>query len=184
MDTLTGLSDAETRRDAILEAASAVFARSGYASTPVTDVARAAGISQAYVFKLFPTKCELFVAVVTRCYDRIVAVLSEAADATGSTKSEKILDAMEQAYQRLMIDRELLMVQVHAQAAMDVPEVADAVRRGTGFIIATVKARSRAKKMKIQRFIAHAQLCNLITSLDVLDSEETWAKILTVGFRK
>jgi AcrR family transcriptional regulator len=179
MTSSAPLSDAETRREAILAAASAVFAQSGYAATPVTEVARAAGISQAYVFKLFPTKCELFVAVVEHCYKHIVEVMNAAADGCGSSKSDKILNAMSDAYQRL--DSDTLMVQVHAQAATDVPEIRDAARHGTAGIIATVKGRSGAGKKKIQRFMAHGQLCHLVTALGVADSEETWARILKTG---
>jgi AcrR family transcriptional regulator len=181
MTSSAPLSDAETRRETILAAASAVFARTGYAATPVTEVAKAAGISQAYVFKLFPTKRDLFVAVVEHCYKRIVEAMNAAADTAGSGKSDKILAAMGDAYERLIVDRDVLMLQVHAQAATDVPEIREAVRHGTAGIIATVKGRSGAGKKKVQRFIAHCQLCHLVTTLGLLDSEETWARILKTG---
>ncbi len=178
------VSGTETRREAILEAAGAVFARAGYAATPVSNVAKAAGISQAYVFKLFPTKLELFTAVVERCYEQIDAALNAAADTYGGRKSDKILDAMSDAYARLMVDRDILMLQVHAQAATDVPEIREVVRSGTARIVATAKGRSDAKKKKIQRFIAQVQLCHLVTTLDILDCNDTWARILTDGLKK
>jgi len=171
--------DAETRRQAIIEVAGKVFARSGYAATPVTAIAEAAGISQAYVFKLFPTKLELFTAVVERCYERIDAQMNRAADKAGKAKTDKVLDAMAAAYTKLIADRDVLMLQVHAQAASDVPEIREAVRHGVSRLIATAKGRSGAKKQKVQRFIAHCQYCHLVTVLDVDDVEATWARILT-----
>ena len=181
MVEVIALSDAETRRHDIVVAASAIFARSGYAGTPVSAVAQAAGISQAYVFKLFPTKLDLFLAITSRNYDRIVAALTKAADKAGSGKSDKVLEAMSAAYLKLIGKPDMLMLQMHAQAAADVPEIRDAVRHGTSRIVATVKARTDAKKKKIQRFMADAQLCLLVTSLDAVGDRETWARILTDG---
>ena len=47
---------AEERREMVLEAAVAGFAVRGMAGTSTEDVARSAGISQPYLFRLFPTK--------------------------------------------------------------------------------------------------------------------------------
>jgi AcrR family transcriptional regulator len=57
-----------------------VFARSGYRATPVTEVASAAGVSQAYVFRLFDDKLHLFLAALEHCHEQILATLSEVAD--------------------------------------------------------------------------------------------------------
>ncbi len=59
---------AEERRETVLEAAVVEFAARGLAGTSAEDVARRAGISQPYLFRLFPTKKALFVALVERCY--------------------------------------------------------------------------------------------------------------------
>ena len=65
------LSTAEERREAVLEAGMSVFAEKGFLGTPTTEVAKAAGISQAYLFRLFPTKTDLVLAVVERSNQRI-----------------------------------------------------------------------------------------------------------------
>ena len=62
---------AEERREMVLEAAVAAFALRGMAGTSTEDVARSAGISQPYLFRLFPTKKALFLALVERCHLRI-----------------------------------------------------------------------------------------------------------------
>ena len=62
---------ATERREMVLEAAVAEFAAHGLAGTSTEDVARRAGISQPYLFRLFPTKKALFLALVERCFRRV-----------------------------------------------------------------------------------------------------------------
>src|SRR4051795_246991 len=94
------LSTAEARREAVLEAGMSVFAERGFLGTPTTEVAKAAGISQAYLFRLFPTKSDLVLAVVNRSNDRIAdAFAKAAAQARGRGESgEDVMMAMGEAY--------------------------------------------------------------------------------------
>jgi AcrR family transcriptional regulator len=183
MTTRTNLSDAETRREAIIEAAVRVFAEKGYASTPVTEVAAKAGISQAYVFKLFPTKEGLFLAAIERCYQRILEAMAAAADGVASGDSREMLDAIGESYARLIADKDLLMLQVHAQAATDIPAVRAAVRDGIRRGVEYVKARTGAPDSELQKFIAWGQLCHLVVTMGIVDLDEGWAKALTDGLR-
>src|SRR3954451_21508306 len=68
---------AAERRDALIEAAMHEFARGGLHGTKVSQIARAVGVAQPYVFALFPTKIELFLAAVQRGFEG-VEVLFEA----------------------------------------------------------------------------------------------------------
>ena len=52
-----------SRRDAILDAAAAVFARKGYAAARIIEVARAAGVGKGTIYEYFPSKEALFFAV-------------------------------------------------------------------------------------------------------------------------
>ena len=183
MKTATRLSDADTRREAIIEAALQAFAESGYASTPVTAVAARAGISQAYVFKLYPTKEELFVSAMERCYQRIEETLGEAANGAEAQTPEAILSAMGEGYARLISDRTMLMIQVHAQSACDIPAIRDVVRRGLARIVRFTSKRSGAGDADVQRFIAYGQLCHLLVTTDVTDLEGDWARTISAGIR-
>src|SRR5215218_4584733 len=100
------LSTAEARREDILVAAEHVFAARGLHGTPTMEIAKAAGISQAYLFRLFPTKAELFIALVQRCNERIHRTFVEAA-AAAQAAGEDVLAAMGRAYIGLLADREL-----------------------------------------------------------------------------
>jgi AcrR family transcriptional regulator len=67
MTQRTLLSTSESRREAVIRSAIAVFAASGYLGTPIADVAKHAKISAAYVFKLFPSKEELISSYCRGC---------------------------------------------------------------------------------------------------------------------
>lgn len=181
MNHQTNLSDAETRRDDIVAAAVTAFAARGYFATPVTAVADLAGISQAYVFKLFPTKEALFVAAVDRCYATILTTLRDSAPRGASP--DVALSVLADAYARLISDRTILMLQVHAQSASDVPAIRAALRRGMAAIVRETKDLSGASDDAVQRFIAFGQLCHLITTTDSFSFPEDWARLLARNIR-
>lgn len=183
--TMTGnaRSTAETRRRAVVRSALEVFARSGYTTSPVTLVAERAGISPAYVMKLFPRKIDLFVAAIDECYERIATALDGAADQAAGAGTAATLDAMGARYAGLIADRQLLLLQVQALAATQVDEVAEAVRRGTGRITTLVMSRSGATTRQTQDFLARGQLCHLLTAIDAFGTDTDWARTLTEGFR-
>src|SRR3954447_11676650 len=52
--------DAEERRRAIIGAALPLFARKGFAATTTKELAEAAGVSEALIFKHFPSKAALY----------------------------------------------------------------------------------------------------------------------------
>src|ERR1700727_3613796 len=89
---------AAERRELVLEAAMADFAVGGLAGTSTEDVARRAGISQPYLFRLFPTKKALFVELIGRCFHRVGDTFAAAAD--GLTGDEA-LAAMADSYEQL-----------------------------------------------------------------------------------
>jgi AcrR family transcriptional regulator len=177
------LSTADERRRTVVDSAIEVFARSGYQGTPVAAVAEHAGISTAYVFKLYPGKEALFIAAVERCIARVVDALRIGADASGSEDPRVVLDAMGEAYARLIVDRSLLMLQVHAMSASDVPAIADALRTGIERVTAFAGERSGAPAADLQRFIAYGQLCHLIVATGLTAEDGPWASAITAGIR-
>lgn len=181
--TWARLSTSVARRDAVIDAAIDEFARTGYHGTPINNVATRAGISQAYVFKLFPGKINLFVAALDRCFDLVEQALSTGAARAAGGSPEEILHAMGGAYAELIADNSLLMLQVHAQSAADIPEIADALRGGFARVTRFAKARSGGEDAQVQRFIAYGQLCHLITTLDIEGGDGDWAALLTTGIR-
>jgi AcrR family transcriptional regulator len=65
------------RREQILTAATQAFARAGFAATSLDDIATAAGISRAILYRHFDSKTDLYRAVLDRACNRL-------AEATGT----------------------------------------------------------------------------------------------------
>ncbi|CAO3439707.1 TetR/AcrR family transcriptional regulator [Azospirillum endophyticum] len=61
--------DSSARKRAILDAALPIFARKGFAATTTKEIAQAAGVSEALIFKHFPSKASLYEAIFLSCID-------------------------------------------------------------------------------------------------------------------
>ena len=120
---------AEDRRADVLRVAVAEFAKHGFEGTSTEDVARAAGISQPYLFRLFPTKKALFLALVEHGFSRVRDAFTTA---VGDRTGDDALEAMGEAYGELLRDRDELMLQLQAYAACDDPEIGAVTRREFG----------------------------------------------------
>jgi AcrR family transcriptional regulator len=180
---LPARSTADARRSTVIARAVTVFGKAGYHATPVTEVAEAAGISQAYVFRLFTGKLGLFVAALDHCFGQIVLALEQGADRVPDGSPAEILEAMGDAYADLIADRDLLMLQVHAQSAADEPQIRAALRRGYASVVEVARRRSGASEPQVQQFVAYGQLCHLIVTADLDDVDQPWAALLTAGMR-
>ena len=176
-------STADAQRAHILAAALAGFARAGYRATPVSEIAARSGVSPAYVFSLFSGKLGLFVATVDHCYELVSDALVAGGETAGSSTPQVVLDAMSDAYVQLISDRDLIMLQVHAQSACDVPEIRAAVQRGVAAVVRVVARVSGADPAAVQRFMAYGQLCHLIVQAELTEIREVWAETLTAGIR-
>jgi AcrR family transcriptional regulator len=171
------LSTADERREAVLGAAVARFADRGFYGTPTMDIAKAAGISQAYLFRLFPTKTELFVAVCERSCARIESTFAAAA-ARAKAEGRPPLEAMGEAYIGLLEDRELLLGQLHMHAAASEPAVREAARRGFARLVELVGRESGASPAELKLFFAHGMLLNVVAALEAPAVDEPWAHVL------
>src|ERR1700753_2366927 len=161
----TRLSAQERRAD-LLEAAVIEFAESGYHGTRTADIAARAGVSQPYVYALFPDKIALFLACHDWTTERIKEALEKAsADVSGDDDVEHALD---RAYQRLFDERPhqvLFQVQAHAPAAAD-PTIREPVRRR--FIeLVELSERNGAPRELVLRHVARAMLGNVALALDL-----------------
>ena len=164
---------ASERREAVLAAAVTEFAARGLAGTSTEDVARRAGISQPYLFRLFPTKKALFLALVDRCFRQVAATFeAAAADRVG----EDALDAMGDAYHRLLEDRTLLLLQLQAYAACDDPEIRAATRTGFKQLWALVERLSGLPYEQVVTFFAMGMLTNVAAAMDLPAVDERWTR--------
>jgi len=177
----TRLSAAE-RRDTILDAAQIEFADGGYAGTSTEDIARRAGISQPYLFRLFGTKKELFMATIERCMRGTLEMMQSAA---AGLKGEEALQAIGEAYaERLATDPTYLHSQMQAYAACDDPAIRTVVRNGYRELVDYVERVSGLPPERVSHFFAKGMLLNVIASMDLLGADEGWAQRLIEGCRQ
>lgn len=162
---------AKDRREQVLGAAMAVFARGGYEGTSTEDVARAAGISQPYLFRIFATKKALFIALVERGFERIEAAFDAAAE---GHHGEDALIAMGLSYGQLLVDRDLLLMQMHAYAACDDDEIKEMTRRCFRGLWDHVAALAGVSEGEITEFFARGMLLNVVAAMDASDLGESW----------
>ena len=172
------LQTAEARREAVLEAAVKVFAARGLHGTPTAEVAKAAGISHAYLFRLFPTKSDLAVAVIGRANERVYGAFASAA-AEAKRTGEDPLHAMGGAYGRLLQDRDLLLAQLHSHGASpEDPAVREAAWEGFKRLVELVQRESGADDETIGKFFATGMLMNVMAAIDAGSVNEHWAQVL------
>ncbi|HZV74437.1 MAG TPA: TetR/AcrR family transcriptional regulator [Conexibacter sp.] len=176
------LSTAAERREVLIEAAVAAFAEHGFHGTPTTEIAKAAGISQAYLFRLFPTKSELYVAAVDRCYQRLGAAMRAAAE-DESAPGDTVLERMGHAYAGLLQDPTTLRatLQAFAAAAGDDLAIRDAVRRGYGELIELIRRLTDAEGEALQAFVARGMLMTVLAGMDAPSIDADWARELCGG---
>jgi AcrR family transcriptional regulator len=179
---VTTRKSATERRDEILEAALIEFAARGLDGGSTETIARAVGISQPYVFRLFGTKKQLFIATIERCMRGTLEMFHTA---SAGLKGEDALHAIGEAYvERLTSDPTYLHSQMQAYAASGDPEIREVVRRGYGELVEYVERVSGVPTENIARFFAKGMLLNVIASMDLLEADEGWAQRLIEGCRR
>jgi AcrR family transcriptional regulator len=176
---------ADERRAEIVEAAVKAFASGGLAGTSTEDIARLAGVSQPYLFRLFGTKRELFLAAVERAFDRVEAVFEDAATREGPeglpAGFNPVLVSIGHAYQSMLADRTLLRLQLHAYAACDDPVVRVVVRARFAHLVTHVAALSGEPAASLRTFFAEGMLLNVAATMDLAEADVAWQSLCEGG---
>jgi AcrR family transcriptional regulator len=170
----------EERREEILDAALEVFAQKGLHGASTEEIAKRAGISQPYIFRLFGTKKELYLAGVARCFRQTLELMQRAAE---GKRGEEALHAFGQRYGELLkTDRVYLRAQMQAYAACDDPEIAAVCRAGFGDLVTYAERVSGAPADTVAQFFAGGMLMNVLVSFDAMD--EDWGVRLVEACKK
>ena len=168
---------AQERRDELVDAAVSEFSRNGLKGTTTEAIARRAGISQPYVFRFFRTKEKLFLAALERCFDRIQQTWEIAVEGIDADEPGPYLTAMGAAYERLLADRELLLMQMQGFAACESGEVRALVKRRYRELMRYFQRATGADWGLTQMFFAHGMLLNVaaVGDLSEIDAKPAWA---------
>ena len=154
---------AEQRRGEIIEIAFRHFAEGGYNGTSTEAIAREAGISQPYLFRLFRTKRELFLACVDRCFAQVISVFREAAAVAGD---DDRLHAMGHAYGAAAPERHALLFQMQAYAVNE-PEIRAFVRDAYQELMRTAAELAEVEVDATWEFFATGMMLNVMTMLGI-----------------
>jgi AcrR family transcriptional regulator len=164
---------ASERRDALIDAAVHEFAQTGFHGTPVDRIARRVGVAQPYVFSLFGSKRELFLAAVERGFSHVSSLMTQAHDAFDpgiALPDTDAMTAMGNAYvEMLATDRDNLMLQLQAYAACDDEVIRDRVRTLYGELVRHVEAISGADQERIDNFFRYGMWLNVTAAMGVED---------------
>ena len=173
---VTERKTAEERRVDVLEAALEVFAEHGLSGASTDEIARKAGISQPYLFRLFRTKKELFIASTERCFRETLETFQRAGEGKSGVEA---LEAIGTAYGELIRSNpNRLRGQMQTYAACGDPEICAVARRGYGELVDYVQRVSGVDDVQLSEFFARGMLINVVASMDLLDADEPWARKL------
>lgn len=164
---------ADERRDAIVAAGMDEFAAHGLAGASVDAIARRAGVSQPYVYQLFGTKKELFLAVARRAFERTRIAFEDAVrrhQAGELFECDSPMGAMGIAYVELLADRTLLLVQLQAYAACSDPDVQSVIRTEFSNLHRYIADTTGATPLELHQFFAEGMLMNVGAAIQ-LDGE-------------
>jgi AcrR family transcriptional regulator len=163
---------AAERREELISAAVHEFARGGLHGTPVERIARRVGVAQPYVFSLFSSKRELFLAALERSFERVAGAFCSAASDYAAGRApgdcEDALQAMGGAYKDLLAsDRDYLMLQHQCYAACDDEVVRANVRNHFARLVELARELSGAEPERLDDFFRHGMALNVAAALGV-----------------
>jgi AcrR family transcriptional regulator len=169
---------ADDRRESVIRAAMSEFAHGGYNGTSTEAIACRVGVSQPYLFRLFPNKQAIFLAASKRC---IEATRQAFEDAAKGLPPEEKLPAMAAAYQRMIHeDPERLLMQMQTYVAVAAAEASGdsefgaAVREGWMALWDTVHLELGADVSETTTFLAYGMLANTLVSLGFPAGHRAW----------
>jgi AcrR family transcriptional regulator len=170
---------AEERRAQILEAAISEFAARGLRGASVEDLAASVGVSQPYVYRLFGTKRDLFLAATGRVCDRVQEAFRQAAE----TDPKNALEEMGRSYNLSRFRHEDMLMLLQGFAAADDPEVREAVGERYAGLWRFVQDASGASEEEVWHFFATGMLLTVDAAIGLMPrlGKNAWPKEFTQG---
>ncbi|MFC5501250.1 TetR/AcrR family transcriptional regulator [Lysinimonas soli] len=161
----------DERRELILAAATSVFGERGYVGTTTDAIARAAGVSQPYVVRMFGTKEALFLEVLQRALDRLLATFRAAiADPTPVAGPDDTLGhRIGMSYAELLLDRGLLLSLMHSFLLGADPVIGAAARAGFLSVYRLLREEAGFSAEETDQFLAHGMMMNTMVGLRMAD---------------
>ena len=179
---------AEERRESVVRAAMAEFGRGGYYGTSTESIAKRVGVSQPYLFRLFPGKKAIFLAAADRCVEDTIRMFAEASD---GLEGEEAVQAMANAYtnaiaeqpSRLMMQMQMYLAVTAAEEEGD-HEFGEAVRAGWMRLWDTVGVPFGADAERVTAFMSSGMLINCLVAMGFPPGHRVWEGLYASARRK
>jgi AcrR family transcriptional regulator len=161
----------EDRRALILDAALGVFGDFGYIGATTDQVARAAGVSQPYVVRMFGTKERLFLEALARAVARLETAFRAAIADTANAMT--LHERVGRAYVDLVADRGLLLTMMHAFVLGSDPVIGRASRDCFLGVYSLLRDEAGFSAEQTHAFLAQGMLINTLVGLRMSDDFES-----------
>jgi AcrR family transcriptional regulator len=161
------------RRSQVLGIAAVELADHGLHGASIEAIAHEAGITQAYVFRMFGTKKALFLELVGAAFDHFSDGMAHAAK---GARGLSALALMGTKYYESLADRTTLMLQLQGFAACGDSEVRDLVRAKVARMWGTIADTTCLDPVTVKSFLAFGMLLNNMAALDANELDEPWAE--------
>jgi len=169
---------AEERRESVIRAATTEFARGGYYGTSTEAIAKRVGVSQPYLFRLFPGKKAIFLAAAERCMELARQTMVGAAE---GLEGEEALHAMANAYVKVISEHpERLLMQMQTYVAVAAAEeegdreFGETVRAGWMRLWDAVHVPLGADPDETSTFMAYGMLINCMVAMGFPPEHRVW----------
>jgi AcrR family transcriptional regulator len=170
------------RRELVLEAATEIFGEFGYVGSTTQQVARAAGVSQPYVSRMFGTKEKLFLEVLGRA----LGVLLSAFRAEIARDSDVHLGRrLGGAYVSMLRQRGVLLSLMHGFVLGSDPVIGAYARQGLLEVYGVLRDEAGFSPAESQQFLATGMLVNTMIGtrmIDDFDSNPAARELLEAAF--
>ena len=177
---------ADERREAVLEAAWIEFAQRGLHAASTDVIARRAGISQPYLFRLFGSKKDLFLAVNDMCFQRTLDMFRAAAAGKSGRKRSTPSARLTSSSSRAIPPCSRASCRPTSASVAD-EDIRASTARGYGRLVDYVETVSGADRATVARFFAKGMLINVLAAMDYsLEDEppDSWAARLAEGCKE
>lgn len=163
---------AEERREEILDAAVTEFAAHGLRGASVEDMAEEVGVSQPYVYRLFGTKKDLFLAAAGHVRRRVLGTFREGA----SAENGDALQTMGQSYNLQFFRREEMMLLLQGFAASEDPQIREAMASGFAEIWHFVQEATGSTDEEVWNFMAAGMMLTVDAAIGLMPrlGKEEW----------
>ena len=167
----------EERREIVLRESIPVFARYGFEGATTAEIAKRAGVTQPYIFKLFGSKKALFIEACERNMGTTVAQMRESA---GGKTGHEALEAMGHAYvERMDNNRDSLLLQMQQYAACWDEDVQRTVRTCMQAMWNMINEMAGLPMEETAVFVAKGMMCNVMAAADrSYGNDPQWVPVL------